>query len=76
MQFIEKETGGRVVLGAGTLYGVINALVKKNGLPPLGLKLTVRKRICYNRRRKTESGRGIKAYGRGSEAGVDNCQGG
>ena len=28
MQFIEKETGGRVVLGAGTLYGVINALVK------------------------------------------------
>lgn len=29
MQFIEKETGGRVVLGAGTLYGAINAAVKK-----------------------------------------------
>lgn len=29
MQFIEKETNGRVVLGAGTLYGAINTLVKK-----------------------------------------------
>jgi DNA-binding PadR family transcriptional regulator len=28
-QFIEKETNGRVVLGAGTLYGAINTLVKK-----------------------------------------------
>lgn len=31
-QFIEKETNGRVVLGAGTLYGAINALVKKKWL--------------------------------------------
>ena len=29
MQFIEKETNGRVILGAGTLYGAINALLKK-----------------------------------------------
>jgi DNA-binding PadR family transcriptional regulator len=29
LQFIEKETGGRVLLGAGTLYGAINALLKK-----------------------------------------------
>ncbi|MDK2965750.1 PadR family transcriptional regulator [Lacrimispora amygdalina] len=29
MQFIDKETNGRVVLGAGTLYGAINTLVKK-----------------------------------------------
>lgn len=29
MQFIEQETKGRVVLGAGTLYGAINALVEK-----------------------------------------------
>lgn len=35
MQFIEKETGGRVVLGAGTLYGAINALVKKKWITPL-----------------------------------------
>lgn len=28
-QFVEKETNGRVSLGAGTLYGAINALVKK-----------------------------------------------
>nr|WP_275266281.1 helix-turn-helix transcriptional regulator [Calorimonas adulescens] len=36
MQFIEKETGGRVVLGAGTLYGAINALVKKKWITPFG----------------------------------------
>ncbi|HWP79568.1 MAG TPA: helix-turn-helix transcriptional regulator [Candidatus Acidoferrum sp.] len=35
MQFIEKETDGRVVLGAGTLYGAINALVKKKWIIPL-----------------------------------------
>lgn len=29
MKFIEKETSGRVTLGAGTLYGAINALLKK-----------------------------------------------
>ncbi|MNW65666.1 Transcriptional regulator PadR-like family protein [compost metagenome] len=35
MQFIDKETNGRVVLGAGTLYGAINALVKKKWIAPL-----------------------------------------
>lgn len=34
MQFIEKETNGRVVLGAGTLYGAINALAKKKWIVP------------------------------------------
>ena len=34
MQFIEKETNGRVVLGAGTLYGAINALAKKKWIAP------------------------------------------
>ena len=29
MQNIDKLTNGRVVLGAGTLYGAINALVQK-----------------------------------------------
>ena len=29
MQNIERLTAGRVVLGAGTLYGAINALIKK-----------------------------------------------
>ncbi len=29
MQFIEKETKGRVLLGAGTLYGAINTLLNK-----------------------------------------------
>lgn len=34
MQFIENQTNGRVVLGAGTLYGAINALVKKKWIAP------------------------------------------
>ena len=34
MQFIDKETDGRVALGAGTLYGAINALVKKKWIVP------------------------------------------
>jgi len=36
MQFIEKETHGRVVLGAGTLYGAINSMVKKKWIAPTG----------------------------------------
>lgn len=36
MQFIDKETNGRVVLGAGTLYGAINALVKKKWIVAYG----------------------------------------
>ncbi len=36
MQFIEKETNGRVILGAGTLYGAINTLLKKQWIMPIG----------------------------------------
>lgn len=36
MQFIERETGGRVLLGAGTLYGAINTLLKKKWIEPVG----------------------------------------
>lgn len=35
MQFIEKETKGRVLLGAGTLYGAINTLLNKNWIAPV-----------------------------------------
>jgi len=34
MQFIEIETNGRVTLGAGTLYGAINTLLKKKWIEP------------------------------------------
>ena len=30
MKFVEEKTQGRLVLGAGTLYGAINALEKRN----------------------------------------------
>ncbi|WP_442872264.1 PadR family transcriptional regulator [Anaerocolumna sp. AGMB13020] len=36
MQFIEKMTYGRVVLGAGTLYGALNTLVRKQWIIPYG----------------------------------------
>ncbi len=36
MQFIEKMTYGRVVLGAGTLYGALNNLVSKKWIIPYG----------------------------------------
>ena len=35
MQHIESITNGRVVLGAGTLYGAINALVQKGWIAAL-----------------------------------------
>ena len=36
MQFIERETNGRVLLGAGSLYGAINTLQKKKWIVPMG----------------------------------------
>jgi DNA-binding PadR family transcriptional regulator len=36
MQFAERATRGRVTLGAGTLYGVINTLLKKEWIAPIG----------------------------------------
>lgn len=35
MQFTESETHGRLTLGAGTLYGALNTLVKKGWITPL-----------------------------------------
>ncbi|MBR4724186.1 MAG: helix-turn-helix transcriptional regulator [Lachnospiraceae bacterium] len=36
MQFIEEKTGGRLVLGAGSLYGAINTLTEKGWIEPYG----------------------------------------
>lgn len=36
MQFIEEKTGGRLVLGAGTLYGALNTLADKGWIAPWG----------------------------------------
>jgi len=36
MRFIEEKTNGRLVLGAGTLYGAINNLVSKGWIAPCG----------------------------------------
>ena len=34
MQFIEEKTGGRLVLGAGSLYGALNTLTEKGWIKP------------------------------------------
>ncbi len=36
MQFISNETQERLTLGAGTLYGAINTLLKKGWIEPFG----------------------------------------
>ena len=36
MQFVEEKTGGRLVLGAGSLYGALNTLTQKGWIQPAG----------------------------------------
>ncbi|HOK42186.1 MAG TPA: helix-turn-helix transcriptional regulator [Thermoclostridium caenicola] len=45
MQFIEQETHGRLSLGAGTLYGAINALLKKGWIAPYDEEQDSRKKL-------------------------------
>lgn len=44
MQFIEEQTGGRVQLGAGTLYGALHTLEKKEWIMPAGTSQGTKKR--------------------------------
>ena len=36
MQFIEEKTGGRLSLGAGTLYGALNSMLEKGWIELFG----------------------------------------
>lgn len=44
MQFIENETNCRLSLGAGTLYGAINTLLKKGFITPYENEENIRKK--------------------------------
>lgn len=44
MQNVSALSGGRVTLGAGTLYGAINTLVEKNWIDPCGEDAESRKK--------------------------------
>ena len=44
MQYIGKLTKGRVVLGAGTLYGAINTLLEKQWICAVGIDNDSRKK--------------------------------
>ena len=36
MQFVEEKTNGRLVLGAGSLYGAINTMTERGWIEPYG----------------------------------------
>lgn len=36
MKFVEEETAGRLILGAGSLYGALNTLTEKGWIAPYG----------------------------------------
>lgn len=44
MQWIEEKTDGRLLLGAGTLYGALNALQDKGWIAPWGEEPQSRKK--------------------------------
>ncbi|MDF2594481.1 MAG: putative transcriptional regulator [Clostridia bacterium] len=44
IKFVEQETRGRVLLGAGTLYGAVNTLLKKGWICSYGDQEGVRKK--------------------------------
>ena len=54
MQFIEEKTGGRLSLGAGTLYGALNSMQEK-GWIELSEIVKVEKRVSYHCKRKGDS---------------------
>jgi DNA-binding PadR family transcriptional regulator len=55
MQNIERLTAGRVVLGPGTLYGAINALIEKRWIAAASTEADSRKKEYMI----TESGRAV-----------------
>ncbi len=46
MQFIEEKTEGRLVLGAGTLYGALTSLTEKKWIEPYGTEQDRKKEYC------------------------------
>ncbi|MCY1150986.1 MAG: helix-turn-helix transcriptional regulator [Sphaerochaetaceae bacterium] len=47
IQEVEKLTSNRVVLGAGTLYGALNSLMKKNWIELYSEEISSRKKKQY-----------------------------
>ena len=46
MQFLISATGGRLTLGAGTLYGALNSLLEKGWIAPFGEQGGRKKAYC------------------------------
>lgn len=56
MQFVEERTAGRLLLGAGTLYGALSALCDKGWIAPADDAAGRRKTYTV-----TDAGRGVCA---------------
>ena len=55
MQFIEEKTGGRLSLGAGTLYGALNSMLEKGWIELFGDSEGRKKEYTYHCKRKGDS---------------------
>jgi len=60
MQFIEEKTGGRLSLGAGTLYGALNSLQEKGWIECCGDDKGRRKEYIITSRGKEVSQKEIE----------------
>ena len=52
MQFVEEKTGGRLSLGAGTLYGALNSLQTRSGLNLMEIVREEKKNTTLQHREK------------------------
>ena len=52
MQFVEEKTGGRLSLGAGTLYGALNSLQDKKWIEPMEIVREEKKNTTLQHREK------------------------
>ena len=45
MRFVEEKTAGRLLLGAGTLYGALNSLAEKGWIAPCSTQSNRKKKF-------------------------------
>lgn len=76
MQFIEEKTAGRLSLGAGTLYGALNALLDKGWIAPCGEQAGRQKTYCITARGREAAGRDLERLRELTAAAAEILEGG
>ena len=72
MQFIEERTGGRLALGAGTLYGALNTLEEKGWISLYGNSEGRKKEYLITDLGREIATRTSKVAGIDADSGKDN----